>query len=47
MSWTTKRFVFFRIYLFCFYIRVFFQLDALVREHILKKVLVMEYSMRL
>ena len=35
MSWSTKRFVIFLgfIYLFCSNIRVCFQLDAFVREH--------------
>ena len=34
------------IYLFCFYIRVCFQLVAFVREHIWNKALLMGYSMR-
>ena len=42
-----KRFVFFRIYLFCFYIRVCFQLDAFVREQVRHKALLMGYSLRL
>ena len=45
---STKRFEFFElIYLFCSYIRVFFQLDAFVRERILHKALFMGNSMRL
>ena len=47
MSWSTKRFVFFRIYLFCSDIRVCFQLNAFVREHVMRKILLMGYSMRL
>ena len=42
-----KRFVFFRIYLFCSYIHVCFQLVAYVREHLWHKVLLMGFSMRL
>ena len=47
MSRSMKRFVFFRIYLFCSYIHVCFQLDAFVREHVWHKALLMGYSMRL
>ena len=47
MSRSTKRFVFFRINLFCSYIRVCFQLVAFVREHIWQKPLLIEYSVRL
>ena len=46
MSRSMKRFVFLRIYLFCSYIRVCFQLVAFIREHIWHKVLLMEYSTR-
>ena len=34
MSRSTKRFVFFRIYSFCSNIRLCFQLDAFVKEHV-------------
>ena len=45
---STKRTVFFRMYLFfCSYIRVCFQLDTFVREHVWHKALLMWYSMRL
>ena len=47
MSRSTKRFVFWGIYLFCSYIRLCFQLDAFVREHIWHKDLLMGYLMRL
>ena len=47
MSWYTKRIVFFRIYLFCFYICVCVQLVAFIREHIWHKALLMGYSIRL
>ena len=47
MSRSTKRFVFFRIYLFCSHVRVRFLLVAFVREHTWHKVLLMGYSKRL
>ena len=47
MSRSTKRIVFFRIYLFCSYICVCFHLVAFIREHVLLKVLLMGYPMRL
>ena len=47
MSRSTKRFVFFRIYLFCFYICVCFQLIAFVRQYICHKALLIGYLMRL
>ena len=46
MSKSTKRFVFFRIY-FCSYMRVYFQLDAFVREHVWRQALLMGCLMRL
>ena len=39
--------IFFRIYLFCSYIHVCFQLVAFMREYIWHKALLMEHSMRL
>ena len=47
MSRSTTRLVFCRIYLFCSYICVCFQLEAFVREHIWHKALLIEYSIRL
>ena len=44
---STKKFVFFRIYLFCPYICVCFQVVAFAKEHIWHKALLMGYSMRL
>ena len=34
MNWSNKRFIFFKNYLFRFYIHVCFQLVAFVREHV-------------
>ena len=45
MSRSMKRFVFFRIYLFCSNIHVYFELVAFVREHIWHKALLMGYSL--
>ena len=47
MSMSSKRFVFFSIYLFCSYVRVCFQLDSFVEEHVWHKALLMRYSVRL
>ena len=38
---------FFRIYSFCSYIHLCFQLDAFIREYVWHKALLMEYSLRL
>ena len=47
ISRSMKRFVFFRISLFCSYISVCFQFVAFLREHIWYRALLMIYSIRL
>ena len=45
MNRSTKRFVFFKNYLFCSYICVCFQLVAFIREHMWHKVMWIRHSM--